>query len=66
MIKDSIIMSRCKSCVEALTKRIKDEGLQSDHPAYARISEDLQYAAIHSRIRHAQAQAEHRAKHHNA
>ena len=59
-------MSRFKSFVEALTKKIKDEGLQSDHPAYARISEDLQYASIQNRIRRSQAQAEHRAKKHNA
>ena len=59
-------MSRFKSFIEALTKKIKDEGLQVDHPSYARIHEDLQYASIQSRIRQSQAQAEHRAKHHNA
>jgi hypothetical protein len=59
-------MSRFKSFIEALTKSIKDEGLQSDHPAYARINEDLQYASIQNRIRRNQAQAEHRAKSHNA
>lgn len=57
-------MSRFKKFVKALTKRIKDEGLQVDHPAYARITEDLQYASIQSRIRQAQVQAEHRAKYH--
>lgn len=59
-------MSKLKRFIEALTKSIKDEGLQSDHPAYARINEDLQYASIQHRIRRNQAQAEHRAKHHNA
>jgi hypothetical protein len=59
-------MSRFKSFIEALTKSIKDEGLQSDHPAYSRINEDLQYASIQHRIRRNQAQAEHRAKRHNA
>ena len=59
-------MSRFKSFVKALTKKIKDDGLQPDHPAHARIHEDLQYASIQARIQQAQAQAEHRAKYHNA
>jgi len=59
-------MSRFKRFIKAFTKNIKDQGLQSDHPAFARINEDLQYASIQHRIRQTQARAEHRAKHHNA
>ena len=59
-------MSRFKRFIKGLTKKVKDQGSQSDHPAFARINEDLQYASIQHRIRQTQARAEHRAKHHNA
>ena len=59
-------MSKFNRFIKGLTKKVKDHGLQSDHPAFARINEDLQYASIQHRIRQTQARAEHRAKHHNA
>ena len=59
-------MSKFNRFIKGFTKKVKDQGLQSDHPAFARINEDLQYASIQHRIRQTQARAEHRAKHHNA